>query len=148
MTSANTPLCIISTTAADHHSECHRNQDHLRRLQSLLTSLQQRRGRSQAGSRVQLGPLGGQALRVGHPEDLHDGGRDRPQHRAHGGGLFQRLRASGEGPGGAGRVRRPGLSTVHQQLGVLGASLPHKVPAVWLCARHRHTAEQRRPGGH
>lgn len=138
----------IFTTAANHHTERHRHQDHLRELPPFNASLQQRRGHRQTDPRVQLRLLRRQALGVGHPEDLHDGGGDRPEHRAHGCGFLQRLRPSGESPGGSGRVRHTGLGPVHQQLWGLHASFPHKVPAVQLHAGPHGTEEQRGPGGH
>ncbi|KAL0183312.1 hypothetical protein M9458_022687, partial [Cirrhinus mrigala] len=79
--------------AADHHAGRGRHQDHVRQS-SVSARVQQRRGVRQAPAGVQLQPDDDREdlLRLRHPEDLHDGGGDRPQRRAHGGGLVQRLR--------------------------------------------------------
>ncbi len=80
----------VSGAAADHHAGRGRHEDHVR-CSSVSPGVQQWRGVRQAPAGVQLQSLSGREdLR--HPEDLHDGGGDRPQRRAHGGGLIQRLR--------------------------------------------------------
>lgn len=136
------------STAANHHAECHRHQDHLWRLPPFAASVQQRGGHRQAAPRVQLGASRREVLRVGHPQNLHDGSRNRPEHRAHGGGLLQRLRPSGEDAGRPGCVGDVGLRTVHQQLRGLHPSLPHKEPTVRLRPGPGGSEQQRRAGGH